>query len=316
MIAKALDFALTPTGRLKVGETKLPSIGGEKDTHTPSSPTTKHRTPDPSFLPPAVNDAFELLFAFRGVGWDFGQGVHVPQEYRPLERGAFLEATWGILFGYFLMIDLLDSCMKLIPGVGSLSGGSMFLHLPPIQRYVVSTTIQFMTAGMIFALLEAAYAFATLVGVGLIRQSPLLWPPLFDRPFSSDSLTVLWAKGWHQFLRRLFVVFGGYPGYWFGAWISTEVAKIMMLIGVFIASGLFHELSAYTLGRGFDWNPLLFFALQAVAVLSERVWYMVTGRKVRGWVGSLWVYFCIMVLGQPCGEYPYYGLSVCLAYLY
>ncbi|KAF9649424.1 hypothetical protein BDM02DRAFT_3113833 [Thelephora ganbajun] len=299
LIAKALDFALTPIGRLKVGETKLPRIGGE-DTHTPSSPTAKHRAANPSFLPPAVNDAFEVLFAFRGLGWDFGQGAHVPKEDRPLERGAFLKATRRVFFKYFLLFDLLDSCMKLIPEVGSPFGGTIFFPLPPIQRYVVSTTIHLMTGIMVLTGFEVVYALMTLVGVGLLRQSPLLWPPFFDRPFSSDSLTVFWAKRWHQSLRRMFIIFGGYPGYWLGSWISQEAAKVAMLFGVFIASGLFHELTTYTTGKGFDKNTTLFFVWQGVAVLVERIWYKVTGRKVQGWTGLIWVYFCIMVLGQPC----------------
>ena len=60
--------------------------------HTPSSPTAKHRVAESSFLPPAVNDAFKVLFACQGYGWDLGKGVHVPQERRSLERGAFLKA--------------------------------------------------------------------------------------------------------------------------------------------------------------------------------------------------------------------------------
>ena len=228
--------------------------------------------------------------------------MHVPQEVRPLERGPFLKATWRIFFKYSLLLDFLDSCMKLIPEIGS-SGGSIFFPLPPIQRYAVSTTIHIMTGTMLLSGFEAVYAFTTLVGVGLLHQSPLLWPPFLDHPFSSDSLTVFWAKRWHQFLRRMFVIFGGYPGHWIGSWISKEVAKVTMLFGVFAASGLYHELTTYTMGRGFDSTITLFFVWHAFAALGERVWYKVTGRKVQGWIGLLWVYFCIMVLGQPCSEH-------------
>lgn len=250
-----------------------------------------------------MNDAFELLCTFRGYGWDFGQGVYVPQEYRPLERGPFLKATLKIFLKYFILLDLLDSCLKLIPGVGSPLGGSMFFPLPPIQRYAISTTIHIMTGTVVLSGFETAYAFSTLIGVGLLNQSPLLWPPFFDLPFSSDSLAIFWAKRWHQLLRRTFFVFGGYPGEWLGSLISKEAGKLGMLFGVFTASGLFHELTTYTMGRGFDRNITMFFVVQAAATLSERVWYKVTGRKVQGWIGLFWVYFCIMILGQPCGEH-------------
>jgi hypothetical protein len=303
MISKAVEYAFTPAGRFKVGETNLPPIGGEKDTHTPSSPTAKHRASKPTFLPPAVNDAFEVLFACRGYGWDFGRGVHVPQEYRPLERGAFLKATCKIFFMYFLLLDFVESCLKLVPALTSPTGGSMFLPLPPVQRYAVSTTIHITTGIALIAGFEMVHALITLIGVGLFHQSPLLWPPFLDRPFSSSSLSDFWAKRWHQFFRRMFIVFGGYPAFWLGSWVSKEVAKIFMVVGVFTASGLYHELSTYTMGRGFDKNITLFFVWQAIAVLGERVWYKATGRKVQGWIGLIWVYFCIMVLGQPCGEH-------------
>lgn len=305
MICKAVEFAFTPAGRFKVGETKLPPIGGEKDTPPPSSPTAKHRASNPSLLPPAVNDAFEVFFACRGYGWDFGQGVHVPQEYRPLERGAFLKATWKIFLKYFLLLDLVESCLKLVPQLNSPLGGSMFLPLPPLQRYAVSTAIHITTGIALIAGFEMAHALVTLIGVGLLHQSPLLWPPFLDHPFSSDSLSDFWAKRWHQFFRRMFMVFGGYPAFWLGSWVSKEVAKIFMVFGVFTASGLYHELSTYTMGKGFDKNITLFFVWQAVAVLGERMWYKATGRKVQGWIGLIWVYFCIMVLGQPCGEHRF-----------
>jgi hypothetical protein len=304
LISKALECALTPNGRLKIGETKLPPIGGEKDTHTPSSPTTKHRASNPTVYPPAVNDAFELLFACRGYGWDFGQGVHVPQEFRPLERSAFLRATWMTIVKNFILMDFLESCVKLIPEASHPFGGSIFLPLPPVQRYVVSTTLHIMSGTGIITGFEIVYGVSTLIGVGLLHQSPLLWPPPVESPFSSDSLTVFWAKRWHQFLRRMFVVYGGYPAFWLGSWISEEIAKVLMVFGVFTASGLFHEFSTYTPGRGLDMRTTWFFVWQAVAVLGERVWYKVTGRKVQGWIGLIWVYFSIMVLGQPCSECP------------
>ena len=304
LIVKALDFALTPIGRLKVGETRLPPIGGEKDAQAPSSPTAKHRASNPSFLPPAVNDSCEVFFTVRGLGWDFGQGAYVPPEYRPLERGAFLKATWWIFFKYILIVDFLGSSAKLIPEVGSPFGGSIFFPLPPVQRYAVSTAIHIATGIWLIAGIEAIYALGTIVGVGLIHQSPLLWPPFLDHPFSSDSLTVFWGKRWHQALRRMLMIFGGYPGHWIGSWISKDAAKAAMVFGVFAVSGLFHELTTYTMGKGFDGNSTLFFVLQAVAMLSERMWYKVTGRKIQGWIGLLWVYFCIMVLGQPCSKHP------------
>jgi len=48
-----------------------------------------------------------------------------------------------------------------------------------------------------------------------------------------------------------------------------------------------------------DHRVTLFFALQGVMVILEKVWRVVTGRRVGGWWGRLWCYFVIIVLGQP-----------------
>lgn len=83
-------------------------------------------------------------------------------------------------------------------------------------------------------------------------------PQLFDHIFSSKSLTDFWGKHWHQALRRTLNIFGGYPAFWLGSWISKEAAKIFALFGVFTASGLFHEVSAHVMGKGLDKIPVLF----------------------------------------------------------
>jgi len=58
-----------------------------------------------------------------------------------------------------------------------------------------------------------------------------------------------------------------------------------MLFGVFAASGFYHEWTVYTMGKGLDSSITLFFVWQAVAVSAERVWYKVTGKKVKGGLG-------------------------------
>ena len=76
-----------------------------------------------------------------------------------------------------------------------------------------------------------------------------------------------------------------------------------MVVGTFVASGVYHELSSMAMGRGFDWRVLVFFAVQSVFVILERVWRTVTGHRVGGWLGLIWVYFVIGILGQPLGEF-------------
>jgi hypothetical protein len=166
---------------------------------------------------------------------------------------------------------------------------------------------------------KMVYDLITLFAVGICHSSPENWPPVMDDPWRADSLHRFWARDWHQLLRRTFFVYGGYPArqlfrFFSGLFAknngvnknvssSTQTAEhFSVVLGTFIASGLWHECTMYAMGKGFSWTPILFFAAQTGLLAGERVWRKVTGRKVGGWLGRLWVYFVIFVLSQPMGE--------------
>jgi len=172
----------------------------------------------------------------------------------------------------------------------------MFLpQLPPVTRYAVSTVVHVFSGIGLMAGWSVAYYSTTLIFVGLLGHSPLSWPPLFDNPWLANSLNDFWARRWHQCLRRVFVVYGGYPGSWL-----TGGSRVGTVFGVFLASGMYHDITFYTTGKGFDHSITLFFVLQAFGVVLEKVWKDVTGYRVRGWGGRFVVYFSIMVVAQPC----------------
>lgn len=172
----------------------------------------------------------------------------------------------------------------------------MFLPwLPPLQRYALSSAVHVASAVCIITGFRTFYELFALVAVGLLGQHPTSWPPIFDNPFAASSLAEFWAKRWHQVLRRTFIVYGGYPG-------EAVAGRVGLVLGTFLASGLFHECAALAMGARWDNGVVAFFALQGVLVLLEHGWRVATGRKVGGWPGRVWTYFVIMVLGQPCGE--------------
>lgn len=265
-------------------------------------------------------DAFELLHTCRGLNFHFGVGVPIPAHKRPLHRDAFLLDTTFSFLLHFLALDALDSALKLLPGIGSPAGGSIFypsLSLP--FRLVVATTIHIMTGCALIVGFKMVYDLITLFAVGICHSSPENWPPVMDDPWRADSLHRFWARDWHQLLRRTFFVYGGYPArqlfrFFSGLFAknngvnknvssSTQTAEhFSVVLGTFIASGLWHECTMYAMGKGFSWTPILFFAAQTGLLAGERVWRKVTGRKVGGWLGRLWVYFVIFVLSQPMGE--------------
>ncbi|KAH7885315.1 hypothetical protein F5I97DRAFT_1884429 [Phlebopus sp. FC_14] len=299
--AKAIDFAWRRPGMLKLGEIKpgllmKPSVH-EMNGGTPyASESSNAASQKYSLLPSWLHDTMEVILTTRGIGWHFGSGIHIPQEHRPLERPAFLRRTLVLTIQNFLVFDALESFIKLIPHVGSPHGGTIFNpDLPIPKRYILSTAINLATGSCLVAGFEMVYGFITIFSITVLSSTPSMWPPIMDHPWRSDSLHIFWAKRWHQVLRETFFIYGGFLG-------KIMAGNLGMIFGTFLGSGIYHEFSAYTLGRGFDFRVVLFFVLQAPLLLLERLWRRISGRRVGGFYGRLWVYFCIVILGQPLAD--------------
>lgn len=293
VIAKSIDFALVKSGRFKIGEKRLRGRPGEPDTRTKE----EGRETYSGILPEALQDALEIGLALRGVNWDFGRDIYIPPTARPQDRAALLKSVSSSLWRNILILDFYDSIIKSVPGVGSPTGGSIFFSsLPSVPRFAISTVIHILTGMFLILGLECSYDIASLVGVGLLNQPPWSWPGFMDHPWRSESLHELWAKRWHQSLKQVFMIYGGYPG----KWVAGNVG---MVLGTFLASGLLHELSTYVIDRPLDHRVTLFFFLQGVGVVLESVWRKITGCRVGGWCGRLWVLFFMLVLGQICSAY-------------
>lgn len=299
-IATSIDYAFVE-GRYKVGETSLPaineppsvtqSIDSDSDEDADEKPPNRVQS---GLLPLAIIDAVEVCSSLRGIGWDFGKDVFVPQETRPLEKIPFLKATFIRFLKNYLVADFCEATFKLLPGIGSPYGGSMFYsHLPTAHRYIVSTAIQILAGATLIPGFELLYSLMTLIAVGILNQSPKSWPPLIMNPWAADSLHEFWAKRWHQALRRTFLVFGGIPGQWIAG-------RVGLVLGTFLASGLVHEGGSYLLGKGLDHRVTIFFALQGVGILVEKAFTKTTGKRVGGFFGRLWAYSFVAILGQMC----------------
>ncbi|KAL1947968.1 hypothetical protein VTO73DRAFT_13692 [Trametes versicolor] len=290
-IARAIHLAVVPAGTLKIGEQSL------HDRRFP--PHSDNAVTSPSdlqkYLPPCIYDALEVGLTVRGLGWQFAEGAYVPRPRRSSERSAYLKQTSLTVLRTFFFADLCDSFIELLPGV-TIDGGSIFLPmLPPVPRYLLSTAIQFIVGIFIILTLEMVYDIFSLIGVGLLNQPPALWPPVHDKPWHMSSLHEFWSKRWHQILRSVFLVMGGYPG----RWIAGDVG---MLFGTFLASGLYHEVSLCMGGAPFDMRVLVFFVAQAFGILVEKVFRRITGKRVGGWTGWLWGAIFLLGIGQLCTD--------------
>ncbi|KAI0361930.1 hypothetical protein OH77DRAFT_1389701 [Trametes cingulata] len=291
-ISKVIRFAVVPQGMLKLGEERLQdsALLREDDGH---EVTKKREAHTKGILPPCFFDAFEVGLSARGIGWQFARGVHVPRARRASERHAYLRRTVPVVLRNFLLADLFDSSLELLPGVTVNSGTTYLPSLPPIPRYLVGTIIHVLAGIFIISGIEMWYDIVSLIGVGLFQQSPSLWPPIHDKPWLATSLHEFWSKGWHQILRDTFLVLGGYPG----RWIAGDLG---MLFGTFIASGLFHEVGFYLGGESIDTAVIVFFVAQAFGILAEKLYKTSTGRRVGGWLGRMWVAVFLVGLGQLC----------------
>ncbi|KAH9942733.1 hypothetical protein B0H21DRAFT_696084 [Amylocystis lapponica] len=289
--AKALDFALAKRGRFKVGETRLPGIG---EPVSPSLATRQSPAPETgpgqktARLPAWLADALEVAFAMRGIGWDFGQGLHVPQTRRPAERGPFLRATARAIAQTFLRLDAAGTVLRALPGLLAPAGGSLFLpQLPPAARYALSTALHTLAGFIIMWGIDLLYDSAAFLAVAVLAHPPRAWPPAQDCPPRACSLHAFWAARWHQLLRHTFLTCGG--------GLAGGAGRV---VGAFLASGAYHEAAM----QRADHRVALFFALQAVGVLLEKAYRARTGRRVGGVAGWLWTAVFVLGLGQMCTD--------------
>lgn len=312
-LVKSMELAFAPHGRLKIGEiepgvSKVPASNGKASTvdNESSKRPTAWYTAYRGFL-----DACELLSSMRGVGWDYGTGtdIYIPSEYRPTEKRLFLQSTFWSTVCYFLLLDFIDTSFKLIPGISSPLGGSIFFaELSPVPRAMVSTALHFATGVAFIAGFNMCYGILTLICVSW-GQLPSAWPPVMERPWATTSLHDFWGRRWHQLLRQTFLVGGGYPlafvleniiGTLFNRRAGRKAGLLGLVFGAFTASGLFHMLAMYAMGRGIEWRVVGFFSAQAVALAVERTWKAITGRRVDGWWGRAWAYLWVVGGGQWC----------------
>lgn len=300
VIAKSLEYALTEEGMLKVGETRPGVMKGKSNGQATANGFDSKLIQEPRSKNPYIAtwlyDAIELAHTMRGLQWKFGQGIYIPKPTRPLQRTAFLYATFISFIKNYLILDFLETLLKLFPGVGSPRGGTIFYPLAPSIRYTLSTIIHLITGTTLIAGFRMMYDLITLFAVACLGSPPLSWPPIMGNPWHAESMHAFWGKEWHQLLRQTLLVYGGYPG----MWIAGDYG---MVLGTFLASGLFHAFSLYSSRRGFDYSTVVFFALQGPLLMLERLWRRITGRRVGGWIGMLWVYLILFAGAQPMGNF-------------
>jgi alginate O-acetyltransferase complex protein AlgI len=106
--------------------------------------------------------------------------------------------------------------------------------------------------------------------------------PLFRAPLLASSLTDFWGRRWNLAFSEM-AALGIYRP------LATHVGKTGALLGVFLCSGVFHELAiSVPVNAGYG-LPFLYFTLHGLLMVVERK-LAAAGRPVDqwGWLGRVW----------------------------
>ena len=243
-----------------------------------------------------VLDATDLCFNLRGVGWSWSKGLKIARESRnTASRPKFLFTTFIYVLLYNTLFDLAHfTVVSFDPhNLGSPTGVSIFdPSLPPIQRYSRSTLICFISGLTIYYAIQTLFLLVCLLAVGIFRQSPTLWPPLFHKPWFSTSLNQLWSSRWHQVFRDSFINFGGRPLY-------HLFGRFGAVLGAFLASAVLHWIALWGMGNGTDFLRVGgFFLMMGLGTIIEHFFKSLTGHHVGGFFGWVWTMFWVLGWGN------------------
>jgi hypothetical protein len=234
----------------------------------------------PLSIPNVLLDALDLICNLRGIGWSWS--------YKPFPSMSTRSTSIPVIMAKLLFkLVVFDASQYLVqyfrPTVNTPAGDTLFdPTLSMAQRCAWATFYTVLGGVVVFVTVDVAYHIATLVGRILLRQSAWQWPPLFDRPWTSTSITDCWSFRWHQLFRHEFVVFGSQPG-------RALLGRPGSVVGAFAVSGVLHDLGMWGLGRGTEFSTIGgFFLLMGVGATLEYGFKQATGRRVGGLWGWAW----------------------------
>ena len=234
----------------------------------------------PLSFPNVLLDALDLICNLRGIGWSWS-----PKPFpKTTTRSTSLPIILAKLLFKLVVSDAAHYIVQYLrPAVNTSTGDTLFdptLSMVPRCAWAVFYT--FCGGIVVYLSVDIYYHVSTLVGRILLRQSIWQWPPLFDRPLTSTSITDCWGFRWHQLFRYGFVVFGLRPG-------RALLGRPGALVGAFAVSGVMHDLGMWGLGQGTEFSTVGgFFLLMGVGAALEHGFQQMTGRRVGGFWGWAW----------------------------
>jgi hypothetical protein len=267
------------------------------DGHLSPESQESHDKADVGSISAALWNAWDLLLNVRGIGWNWPRGLILPNPvFDVRSRIAFvlLSATRCAL--YVLAYDATNQAILTISpeDVSYVTGGSIYdPSLPPVLQLLRCLIISGLAMLSVCFAIEWCYQLLATLFVTVFQQNPSQWPPLFDSPWLSTSLSDLWGRRWHQMFRHTLLGLGGRP-------FNFLFGRLGGVLGVFLVSGLFHALELRAVGRGGNILVVVgFFVMSGVGIVLERFWKRVSGRSVRGIWGWIWTFSWLALWGVP-----------------
>ena len=244
----------------------------------------------------AMWNACDLLVNHRGIGWIGPPKMPIPTPYFRVEsRVTFFFLSLGRVVLLVVLNDILGRYVGSF-GLDSLrapNGGTLFdPSLPPLERYTKSSLITLAAAFSAYLVISTIYHLQAALFTLLFQQYPSQWPPFFDAPLLSTSLTSFWSTRWHQLYRESFVEVGSRP-------LEVYFGRVGRILGAFTVSGILHDVGMRGMGRGANTLEVMgFFLLHAVGMIMEYAWKRATGKHVGGIIGFVWAFSYLIVTGS------------------
>ncbi|ORY23420.1 hypothetical protein BCR39DRAFT_549199 [Naematelia encephala] len=181
------------------------------------------------------------------------------------------------------------------------------LNILAPKMLVLIVMLLSLAIGVWQGLLLGYHSFA-LVAVGSGVYEVEAWEVDFmDAPWKGDSLLDLWGRRWHQLFRHTFLI------------TSILILKAFrqppnspfLLPLIFFLSGALHALGQITMDPVPSILPLLaFFLASGVGCALEVAFKKVSGKRVGGWSGKVWVWTYMLVTARlACGSWFDSGLA-------
>ncbi|GAA5983406.1 hypothetical protein JCM10908_000276 [Rhodotorula pacifica] len=272
-----------------------------------------------------LRSTLHLMGSMRGAGYQFGAIATEPYSDK---RGPYLRR---LLLDIATSHPLLVLCaMTLLEPPSNRDvtlAGFLPASLTPAQVTQIGGAVTGLAMGTaVFAALTLGYSCASLlflIGTAVSRSLPFVpealrlppfdpreYPPLFKLSPMPDSVAVWWSSTWHSFFARPFRFLGFKPAFRVVSLLAGKGAgRAAAVLATFAVSAWLHEFGLASaistlpppsepLTFYLRWGGSIYFMMQGVAIVLEGIFQAVTGRRVGGWIGTMWMSLFVVVCGQ------------------